>query len=456
MSSPLELQREMRARAEATRSAFESLAGWEKEAHQKDEAVREGKVALTKERVLPPPRDQAPLPVSPSSARGPSDKEAKNKKKKEKEAVKGSSRFLDQKERGNAYFKRGDYASAVVHYNECVLEEKDNAVGYSNRAMALLKLGRHAEAERDCTAALGIAPRGVKVLFRRATARLALGRAAEAVQDLEAALEEDPGNKAARTLLRKARQEAAKQEAEEKKATAAAAAAASSAAPRRRLAIQEVSDDDSSEEEEEKEDRLQGGRTLVTEIGDAPGHGDDLERSASPGAPPPTPASTPVVVARQAGAARLGGAVAGTAPPPARQSATPANTPVVSERRSPSAPLPDPDAPGPFEVGYKSVRGSPEALGAYLHRIEPPARADQVLCTLMDGDLLCGVFAALRATLTDGNARRTAELVAGVAATPRLSLAVMMADSRGDIDGLFDDLAMRGAPVDAAVRSAFE
>ena len=73
----------------------------------------------------------------------------------------------------------------------------------------------------------------------------------------------------------------------------------------------------------------------------------------------------------------------------------------------------------------------------------------------MDGDLLADVCRALRASLSGETAARTAAFLGGLAQTPRLSLAVMMIDSREDVEGLFNDMALSGYAVDDAVRAAF-
>ncbi|CAK0812947.1 unnamed protein product, partial [Prorocentrum cordatum] len=62
----------------------------------------------------------------------------------------------------------------------------------SNRAFALLRLERWAEAEADCSKALGFNAKNVKAHYRRAMARLELGMAEGAMQDVDRVLEEMP------------------------------------------------------------------------------------------------------------------------------------------------------------------------------------------------------------------------------------------------------------------------
>ena len=64
--------------------------------------------------------------------------------------------------------------------------------------MALLKKGRHKEAEADCTLAVSLDPTYVKAYQRRATARASLKDFAGAVKDFEKVLTLEPSNKQAK------------------------------------------------------------------------------------------------------------------------------------------------------------------------------------------------------------------------------------------------------------------
>lgn len=56
-----------------------------------------------------------------------------------------------EKEAGNAAFKAGDWAEAVRRYGAALVLQPGLAAARNNRALALLRLGRNAEAEEDCT-----------------------------------------------------------------------------------------------------------------------------------------------------------------------------------------------------------------------------------------------------------------------------------------------------------------
>ncbi|GFR48092.1 hypothetical protein Agub_g9779, partial [Astrephomene gubernaculifera] len=108
-----------------------------------------------------------------------------------------------EKEAGNAAVRSGDWAAAVARYSAALQLQPDMTSAANNRALALLRLGRHAEAEQDCGMVLFREPGNVKALLRRAAARRALGRPEEAAEDLRAVLSLEPHNKEAAAELAK-------------------------------------------------------------------------------------------------------------------------------------------------------------------------------------------------------------------------------------------------------------
>ena len=116
----------------------------------------------------------------------------------------GTSEALRQQ--GNAAFNSARYSEAVELYTQALDHTPRSSVLYANRALALLKLSVHAEAEEDCDTALLLDPAFVKARLRRAQARQALCRYDAALEDLEVALEAEPKNAAARRQLQDCRQ----------------------------------------------------------------------------------------------------------------------------------------------------------------------------------------------------------------------------------------------------------
>jgi len=92
------------------------------------------------------------------------------------------------REHGNSEYKKGNFVEAVKLYTKCIGLKSRNYIGFSNRAMAYLKMKDFLHAEKDCNSALSIEPSHIKSYIRRATARNSLGKHRGALQDLEYAL----------------------------------------------------------------------------------------------------------------------------------------------------------------------------------------------------------------------------------------------------------------------------
>ena len=107
------------------------------------------------------------------------------------------------KEEGNKAFKAGRYEEAVKRYTEAAQHNPTNAVYYSNRAMAYLKLGRYTAAEAECDIALQLDVTSVKALLRRGSAQLAQGRLEEARADFQRVLSLEPQNRQALEEVRR-------------------------------------------------------------------------------------------------------------------------------------------------------------------------------------------------------------------------------------------------------------
>ncbi|TKY86769.1 hypothetical protein EX895_004409 [Sporisorium graminicola] len=114
---------------------------------------------------------------------------------------------LASKQKGNEAFAKKDWASAVGHYTAAHFADPTEPTYPLNRAMAYIKLGKHIDAERDCTTALSLSPNNVKALYRRATARMGADKLELAIEDYETVLRHDPKNAEAKAGLAKARQD---------------------------------------------------------------------------------------------------------------------------------------------------------------------------------------------------------------------------------------------------------
>ncbi|OBZ71398.1 RNA polymerase II-associated protein 3 [Grifola frondosa] len=114
-----------------------------------------------------------------------------------------SSTAQEEKDKGNAAFKAGDFPTAIGHYTAAILADPANPTFPLNRAAAYLKLGKNEDAERDCDAVLKLDRANVKALFRRGQARAALQKLREAEADFRHAKRLEPANTAVKQELKK-------------------------------------------------------------------------------------------------------------------------------------------------------------------------------------------------------------------------------------------------------------
>ncbi|XP_035216730.1 RNA polymerase II-associated protein 3-like isoform X2 [Stegodyphus dumicola] len=107
------------------------------------------------------------------------------------------------KDKGNEFFKKGNYDSAINCYTTGMQLDPDNPLLPANRAMAFLKKEQFQAAENDCTSCLAVDPTYVKAYLRRGTARSKLKKYSLAREDFSKALELEPENKQAQLELKK-------------------------------------------------------------------------------------------------------------------------------------------------------------------------------------------------------------------------------------------------------------
>ncbi|KAI9005345.1 hypothetical protein BC832DRAFT_539959 [Gaertneriomyces semiglobifer] len=115
----------------------------------------------------------------------------------------GAEQALLEKEKGNAWFKKGDFKRAIACYTKSMQLDPQNAVLHVNRAMAYLKLQRWADAEADCTKGIALDAKSVKAFWRRGIARKELNKLTEAKKDLEHATVLEPSNRSIKDELQK-------------------------------------------------------------------------------------------------------------------------------------------------------------------------------------------------------------------------------------------------------------
>ncbi|XP_048257455.1 RNA polymerase II-associated protein 3-like isoform X2 [Haliotis rufescens] len=109
----------------------------------------------------------------------------------------------EEKEKGNAYFRGGEYDQAIEHYSRGLQLDPTNHLLPANRAMALIKQKKFAAAEVDATTAISLDPLYVKAYMRRASAMVGLTKFELARADYERILNLEPQNKLAKAELEK-------------------------------------------------------------------------------------------------------------------------------------------------------------------------------------------------------------------------------------------------------------
>ena len=230
----IKIQAQIRHNAEEISSYLSDMAKWEKNITKKDAQIR-GKTGITA-KALPvrpgsgtvkviektpvdmvsstPPTtnvgDEMNLTPATLATRGAAMAAIEPILKAQIPAARGIASTKDaetsERERGNVEYETGNFTAAVKSYTKCLGLKQRNYVGFSNRAMAYIKLKEYLRAESDCTSALSIEPKHVKSLIRRATARNALGKHRAALQDLIDASDHEPGNKQVRLELQRTKE----------------------------------------------------------------------------------------------------------------------------------------------------------------------------------------------------------------------------------------------------------
>ncbi|XP_068948796.1 RNA polymerase II-associated protein 3 isoform X2 [Petaurus breviceps papuanus] len=117
-----------------------------------------------------------------------------------------SQKALDEKEKGNKYFKQGKYDEAIDCYTKGMAADPYNPVLPTNRASAFFRMKKFAVAESDCNLAIALNRNYTKAYVRRGAARFALQKLEDAKEDYERVLELEPNNFEAKNELKKINQ----------------------------------------------------------------------------------------------------------------------------------------------------------------------------------------------------------------------------------------------------------
>ncbi|XP_026720140.1 RNA polymerase II-associated protein 3 isoform X2 [Athene cunicularia] len=256
MSAPnkaLELQLQMKQNAEELQDFMRELESWEKDIKEVDSELR--KQSGVPEENLPPIRNKTFKKKKKSKNKVPSkittEENKKNKIKSydyeawgkldvdkileeldkedsthdsispesdsEEDGIRiDAEKALAEKEKGNNYFKQGNFDEAIKCYTRGMHSDPYNPVLPTNRASAFYRMKKFAVAESDCNLALALDKNYTKAYARRGAARFALKNLQGAKEDYEKVLELDANNFEAKNELKKIDQALSSRSSEQK------------------------------------------------------------------------------------------------------------------------------------------------------------------------------------------------------------------------------------------------
>ncbi|NXR60601.1 RPAP3 protein, partial [Rhadina sibilatrix] len=246
MSAPskaIELQLQVKQNAEELQDFMRELESWEKDIKEVDSELR--KQSGVPEENLPPIRNKAFKKKKKSKNKVPSkitsEENKKNKIKSydyeawgkldvdkileeldkedsthdsvtpesdsEEDGIRvDAEKALAEKEKGNNYFKQGNFDEAIKCYTRGMHSDPYNPVLPTNRASAFYRMKKFSVAESDCNLALALDRNYIKAYARRGAARFALKNLQGAKEDYEKVLELDANNIEAKNELKKINQ----------------------------------------------------------------------------------------------------------------------------------------------------------------------------------------------------------------------------------------------------------
>ncbi|XP_045624449.1 stress-induced-phosphoprotein 1 isoform X2 [Procambarus clarkii] len=112
-------------------------------------------------------------------------------KEQERLAYIDPAKSEEEKEKGNEFFRKGDYPSAIKHYSEAIRRNPEDAKIYSNRAACYTKLAEFNLGLKDCDECIRLEPDFVKGHIRKGKIHQGLKQYAKAQDAYQRALDID-------------------------------------------------------------------------------------------------------------------------------------------------------------------------------------------------------------------------------------------------------------------------
>jgi len=118
----------------------------------------------------------------------------KLKKEADEKAYIDPAIALQEKEKGNDFFKKQQYPEAIKAYSEAVKRNPEDHTVYSNRAACYIKLVEYPLAIKDCDESLRINPEFVKSYIRKGNCQFFMKEYHKCLETYEKGLKLDPNN----------------------------------------------------------------------------------------------------------------------------------------------------------------------------------------------------------------------------------------------------------------------
>lgn len=115
-------------------------------------------------------------------------------KEEERRAFIDPVKAEEEKEKGNEYFKKGDFSTAVKHYSEAISRNPDDPKLYSNRAACYTKLAAFDLGLKDCDMCLKLDEKFIKGWIRKGKILQGMQNQSQALAAYQKAMEIDSNN----------------------------------------------------------------------------------------------------------------------------------------------------------------------------------------------------------------------------------------------------------------------